>query len=266
MTRTIVIGGGVAILVIIIAVVAVLFTSLDRIIKTAVETIGPEITKANVKLAEVNISATSGTGSLKGLLIGNPAGFKTERAFFLGEVSVEVDVGSITSDTIVINKVLIKAPEVTYELSGSGSNLDAIQKNIEAYTGGGKGAEAGAKAESKKEEGGKKLIIKELIISDGKIGVSASLLGGKQLNVPLPTIRLTDIGKKEKGATPGEVAEKVIGSITKSAGSAATAGLGSIKDAAASGAKAVGDVMKGAGEKAGGMVDGIKGMFGSGSK
>jgi hypothetical protein len=155
---------------------------------------------------------------------------------------------------------------VTYELSGSGSNLDAIQKNIEAYTGGGKRAKewakAPAKAEAKKEEGGKKLIIKELIISGGKIGVSATLLGGKQLNVPLPTIRLTDIGKEEKGVTLGEVAEKVIGSITKSAGSAATARLGSIKDAVASGAKAVGDVMKGAGEKAGG----IKGMFGFGSK
>ena len=58
---------------------------------------------------------------------------------------------------------------------------------------------------------------------DGKVGVSATFLQGKELSASLPTIHLKDIGKKEGGATPAEVADQLMTAITKSATSAVSA-------------------------------------------
>ena len=55
-------------------------------IKTVVETLGPEMTQAQVTLSSAKISLLSGDGRLKGLVIGNPEGFDTENAFSLGEI------------------------------------------------------------------------------------------------------------------------------------------------------------------------------------
>lgn len=265
MKKGLLIGGGVVV-VVIVAVVFFLWSNLGSAIKAAVEKFGPEVVQASVTLEGVDLSPTSGEGALKGLVIGNPAGFKTESAFKLGAISVKVDTGSITSDTIVINEVVIQAPEVTYELGDGGSNLDAIKKNVDAYTkkmGGGGSSSAAAS-----DEGGKKLIIENLYVKDGKVNVSAAFLQGKALGSPLPAIHLKDIGKEEKGATPGEVAEKVISAITKSAGTAVSSlNLGDLAKKAGAqldAAKAqAGDVLKKATEggagAAGTLTDGAKG-------
>jgi hypothetical protein len=79
--------GGV--LIVVIAVGVYWFASnLNSLIKSAVETYGSEITKAEVTLDKVEISPTSGAGMLSGLKMGNPAGFKTDSAFSLGQISV----------------------------------------------------------------------------------------------------------------------------------------------------------------------------------
>ncbi|NKB54975.1 MAG: hypothetical protein GKS00_01425 [Alphaproteobacteria bacterium] len=211
MKKGLLIGGGV--LIVVIAVGVYWFASnLDSLIKTAVETYGSEITKAEVTLDEVEISPTSGAGSLRGLVMGNPSGFKSDNAFSLGEVSVSIDTGSLGSDTIVIKEVVIGAPAVTYEIGANGSNIDAIRKNVESYVGGSGGGSSGGE-----KEGETKLIIENLYVRDGKVNVSATALGGKSLGAPLPTIHLKDIGKKSDGATPGEVADQVIKAVSNGA-------------------------------------------------
>ena len=276
MNRKIIFGGLGTLVVVIVAVVVVLVSSLDRIVKAAVETFGSEMTKADVKLAEVNISASSGAGTLKGFSVGNPAGFTTPRAFYLGEVTVEIDPASIATDTVVINRILIRAPQVTYELaSNGGNNPSTLQKNIEAYTGGPSKAQPAKSEPAKSEparEGGKKMLIKDLTISEGKVGIAASFLGGKQLDANLPTIHLTDIGKESKGATAGEVVEKVMAAITKATASTVnTLNLDKLKEmggaigSAVSGTvdsidtKAVGDELKGLQDKAKSLIPGFGG-------
>lgn len=256
MKKGIMIGGGVAVL----AVIAVIYfwSNVGSIIKAAVEKYGSEITQAKVTLNEVDLSATSGEGMLKGLTVGNPAGFKTESAFKLGAVSLKVDTGTITGNTILIKEIVIQAPEVTYELANTGgSNLDAIKKNVDAFT---KKMGGGSSASSDSSDG-KKLIIENLYVKDGKVNVSASFLQGKTLSSPLPTIHLTDIGKEKKGASAGEVADKVLSAITAAAGkSVASLNLGDMAKKAQEQLDAVkgqaADVMKKATE--GAPVDAIK--------
>jgi hypothetical protein len=64
-----------------------------------------------VRLNEAAVSANSGQGTLRGLSVGNPKGFKTPTAFELDEISLTLDIGRITSDPIVIKEILgVAAP------------------------------------------------------------------------------------------------------------------------------------------------------------
>jgi len=198
---------GVAVIVVVLAIAVYWFVgNLDSLVKTAIETSGSDITKTEVTLEKVELSPTSGAGSLSGLTMGNPAGFESDHAFKLGQVSVALDTESIGGDTIVIKEVVIAAPSVTYEIGSAGSNIDVIRKNVEAYTGGGD-----------QKESDVKLVIENLYIRDGKVNVSASALGGKSLGAPLPAIHLKDIGKKSGGASPGEVTNQIIKAVSSGA-------------------------------------------------
>lgn len=253
MKRGLLIGGAVVVLVV-VAVVAYVALNINPIIKDSVQTYGSRITKVAVNLNEVDISPWSGKGKLSGLTVGNPKGYKTDSAFKLGVVSIDLDVASVTDDTVIIHEIVIAAPEVTYELGPGGSNIDVIRKNIASFLDGGKKSDGGGgqpSGEAESDDGGKKIIIENLIIRDGKVSISAALLKGKKLSVKLPDIHLKDIGKDKGGASPGEVAEKIMAAVsdgaTKAVGSLNISGL--VKGAAGM----VEDVTKGA-------TDAIKGF------
>lgn len=213
----------------------------------------------SVTLDDAEISATDGQGALRGLSVGNPSGFETPRAFSLGEIKVTVDVGSVGSDPVVIKEVVIDKPAVTYEVaSDGGSNIDAIRRNVEAFTGGsgGGGSDSGGDA-------GPKVVIENLYVRGGEVNVSATMLQGRTLSAGLPDIHLQDIGKDSGGATPGEVAEKLMASLNESIGSAVgTLNLDQVLGTLGEGVKGAQEMMeKGAGEalKSGeGMGDAAK--------
>lgn len=264
MKRGLIIGGGAVVAVIIVAVVFLL-TSSGSLIKAAIEEVGPRITKTTVALDEADVSLTSGEGALRGLVVGNPAGYETDSAFKLGEVKVKVDIGSLTGDTVLVREIVIAAPEITYELGGpGGDNIRTIRDNAQQFA---KSEAGGAQPAAKEDEGaGKKLIIEHLWIRGGKIAVSATALGGKKLGAELPTIHLTDIGKKKGGASAGEVADKVLGAITASVQKAVSnIGLDKLKGVAGAGAetlkKSLGQGAAGAGGAVGGAAKEAEGTI-----
>ena len=207
---------GLILVVAIVVVVGVL--NLDRGIKAAVETLGPKYTQADVSLNEVDLSLKTGKGSLRGLTVGNPAGFKTAQAFSLGEITVQVDTSTVTSDVIVIEQIRILAPQITYESGKNGSNLDQLQKNVTAAAG--SSDETAGTGQGESAEKTVKLIIRDLQISDGKLSYSNALLGDTTVDVALPAIQLTNIGEKSGGATSAEVVKQVLAAINRKAGSA----------------------------------------------
>lgn len=254
MKRGLIIGG--AVLVVVIAAVIFLLVNLSSVIKAVVEKVGSEATKAKVTLDAADVSLTSGKGSLRGLTVGNPAGFKTDNALKLGEISVQVDVSTVKSDVIVVKEIVIGAPKVTYEFAAGGSNIETLRKNVEAYAERGKPAAEG-------EKKGPRLVIENLYVRDGRVDVSADFLKGEKAGVALPTIHLKDIGKKDgrnEGASAAEVAARVIASIGRSATSAvSTLNVGAIQDALRQGAGGAEKTIK---EGAEGVQEGLKKVFG----
>ncbi|MEK7820606.1 MAG: hypothetical protein AAB543_05810 [Pseudomonadota bacterium] len=275
MKRFLLIGG--VVLAVIVAGAVYFMSNIGALIKAAVETYGTEALQAKVALSSADVSISSGQGQLKGLTIGNPKGFNTPAAMKLGEIKVTLDPARTTKDVIAIKEILIMKPEVTYEIASGGSNFDVLQKNAQAYAQR-MGAGGGAKKEGKAGEG-PKLIIDNLYIRDGKVGVSHALLKGKEMSAPLPNIHLKDIGKEKKGASPAEVADKIMASVTKGAqsavgtlnldkvlGDAAGVAQGAVKGAAEGATKAAGEAAQGATkalEGAAGAAEGtVKKLFG----
>lgn len=248
----------VVILVVIGGVAYFLFASLDSLVKTAIETVGTETAGVPVKVDGVKISLTDGTGTLTGLSVGNPAGFKSDTAFKVSTITIGIDIGSVTKDPIVINQIEVASPEVTYELSSSGgSNFQAIQDHMQQKSPGG-----GQTSTPSSSSQGPKLIIKKLDITNGTVNVATPIPGGKT-GGSLGDIHLTNVGQSTGGATAAQVAEQILSAITNSAMSAAAKlGVGQQLDKLKGAAGGLVPGSGGSGSSGGSATDTLKGLFG----
>ncbi|NFV79249.1 hypothetical protein [Magnetospirillum aberrantis] len=253
MRKVAIIGGGAAavVLALVVGIAVFVFSSLDSLVKTAIEKVGSEVAGVPVTVSEVKISLSDGKASIKGLAVGNPKGFTTPKAMSFGEIAVAIDTGSVTGNPVVIKDITVASPEITVELGEKGSNLDVIQANIA-----GKGGKSGGEASSSSSSSGgeeKKLVIDRLALTNGTVRL-ATALPDVQSSAKMGDIVLTGIGRKSGGASASEVAEQLLDAVAKSA----------VKSAKNLG---VGNLVDGVAKKAGGVVpsgtsDALKGMFG----
>src|SRR5579871_6000224 len=104
----------IALLVLIILGVLAVGLFLDGAVKRGIETVGPMLTQVEVKLDSASISLLSGSGKLKGLLVGNPTGYKTPSAIQVGDATLAIQPGSIFSSKVIIHSINVQAPEITF--------------------------------------------------------------------------------------------------------------------------------------------------------
>jgi CBS domain-containing protein len=200
----------VGLVILVIAAVMVTALFLDKIVKKGVETVGPQIVKVSVNLDEVHIGLVTGSATVKGLVIGNPTGYKTPNAIRVGTAAIGVDPLSIFSDKIVVHTVVVESPEITFEGGLGGNNLSTIMDNVNA--GGKAGAAASAKAAPAKPA--KKIEVDDLLITGAKVHVSLTEPVAKEMTLTLPDIHLTDLGKGAGGITATDLTRSVLGAIT----------------------------------------------------
>jgi uncharacterized protein involved in outer membrane biogenesis len=259
------IGGLLAILIIV--VVCVILFWLGPTVKKAAETIGPQATGAPLTIEKLHIFPLRGIVQLKGLVVANPPGFKNANAVTLKQLTVDISIASLLTDTIVIREILIDSPEFTYERKMKTDNIAAIRENVQAF----KDKKAGAPTEqppieqkpapeeppkeekAPSEKPAKKVVIEKLRVIDGV--VRAKVPGLPTTPIPLPDIEKNDIGK-EQGGTSWAKATTEIGSTLYDAiihavsnvGGMATDALkgagGATVDAASSAAKSFGGLFK----------------------
>ena len=208
--------GGVALVVV---ALVVFFFSLDSIVKKQVETVGPRLTKVEVRLGGIHLSPFSGRGGLSRLFIGNPEGYKAPSAIKVGEIKVGVELSSLRSDVLVVDEVNFQAPEITFEGTLSGNNLSKILENLQAASGGQKQEATGAKKE-------KKFFVKDLQVNGGIInGTIDTPLGGKSATLAFPGLHLQNIGSRENGVTAAELSKQIMKPLLASVTKAVEEGL-----------------------------------------
>lgn len=192
---------------------------LASIVKAGVNRTGPRLTQSHVMLADASLSPLTGSGTLKGLTVGNPQGWSDANAIYLGEMHFDVQPTSLMSDTIVVNELNINQPEFTYETRLVASNIGDLMKNIEAAT--------GSKAEPKDPATvEKKFIVKRFTLQNAKVSLG---VGPAALPLELPAIELLDLGVKEGGLTSSQLTFAILKAITPQIMGAATkaSGIGS---------------------------------------
>jgi uncharacterized protein involved in outer membrane biogenesis len=211
----IILGLAAVILVVVVVGVYLLSTNLDPLIKGAIEKYGSQILGAPVSVSGVNISPSTGAGTIRGLRIGNPAGFSKGAAFDLGEITVGIDIASIASPVVVIKEILIAAPQVNVETNSSGhTNFDVIASNAKSHSGGSAPKSKEPEASKPADESAAPLLrILKFTFERGTVAADLSNTGGKQYNAELPELRLNNLGG-QGGATPAAIGKEVTDAVT----------------------------------------------------
>jgi hypothetical protein len=224
------------------------YQSKDALIADAIRSYGPQITGVPVKLGGVKLEPAEGTFVIRQLELGNPKGFKTPHALVVQQLQIKLEVGSLTKDVIHIQRVTIAQPQVAYEHASSGSNLDVIQRNVEAYIAahseGGQGA--GRDVEKGAGSAQTKVIIDQFSMLGAKADVSAEALQVHGVTVSLPDVQLKDIGKKSGGVSPAVATSQIVAGVRQSVMHAVTPlHLDGVVDSLKKGASSVVDKVKG---------------------
>jgi hypothetical protein len=269
MKKWIFIGLG-AIVILLIVVVVVGISKLGPLVKVAVNTYGPKITDTELRVEDVGISLFSAEAKLKKFFLGNPKGFKSPSAMKVGSIFVDVDQGSITKNPIIINRIEVIEPEITYEKRGKSDNFQSILNNVQKNV----PQKGSAKNETAEEGPGKQLIINDFIVKKGKVNLAVAMAGGilgdQEIKADLPDIHLKDIGKKKGGASAAEVAKEIFAALYAKIQSPAVIGAlqDQIKSLGGTSVKAAEEALKGAAgvaegvdESAGSVTDKVKGLF-----
>jgi uncharacterized protein involved in outer membrane biogenesis len=194
------------------------YSNLDAIVKQAIEEQGTAALGTDVRVGSVKISPTTGEGTIRGFRVANPSGFPAGDAFTLGEISLAIDLATVTESPVVVKSVTIGAPVVNAVVDEQGrTNLDELRKNAERNAGGGGASEPDTGGGG---SGSEVLIrIDRFRFADGKIAADLSALDQGKVDASLPAIELKKVGG-QSGSPPAEVGETIAVAFTQAVGTA----------------------------------------------
>lgn len=233
----------IGLIVVLLILLVAFFFFMDSIVEKGINTAAPALIGVNTHVDSVSISPIKGIVHLKNLTLANPEGYSTDKKLFeVTEFYVNINMASLFSDTITIRKILITGASCTYELKKGTSNIDALIAKLNK----GASAEPQTKTEPvpadqpQEKKPGKKVIIDELSINDTRLAYSSSMTAGQFVNLPIGTITLKDIGKKDGGVTFSEALTQIMNAMLNGINSA----ISSVGDILGSTTKSATDATK----------------------
>tara|TARA_B110000908_G_scaffold155486_1_gene193707 strand:- start:30 stop:761 length:732 start_codon:yes stop_codon:yes gene_type:complete len=189
---------------------------LNKLIKEQIETQGRALTEQSVNVANVDIKLLEGTGKIHGLVLNNPKSFSSMPAFSLDEITLDIDINSLTSNPIILNKLIINNPNALVEFNEKGRAniqeiLAAIKKNLPPSS---------EPIVSNDGEVEPRIMVKKFVLAGVVLNVDLTKLGNTTHSKTLPDITLMNIGgdtglpADELG---GELLKQALSTILKSA-------------------------------------------------
>jgi len=195
-------------------------TNLDELVKAAIEKYGSQTTQTAVRVEQVNIDLTQGSGAIRGLTIANPTGFSTPYIFSMGEISSKIDINSLRQPPYVIDEITVRGMQVFAEINKNNkTNLNELKKNLPVVKQKSKAKQSSKSTAEKSDDNSVKeprLIIHHVLFTDGTIQVKVTSLNNKEYQLKLPTLTMSNLGGKQ-GATPNELANEILNRITDAA-------------------------------------------------
>lgn len=191
-------------LLLIIAIVGVVaYTQMNALVKTGVETAGPQALSVPVTVGGVSISPLSGRVQVTDFAVGQPDGFGEGSLMSLGALDLKVDTNTLLDDHIIVDEIIIDRPMFDARVIGSQSNFQALQQRLAANAG-----------PSEIDGQPITLTIRRLAVRDPQISVQKE--GGilqVDEDVNLADFTLTDLGTDEEGLAPREIARHIMDTL-----------------------------------------------------
>lgn len=182
--------------------------TINDLVKEQIQIQGGQVTGQSVQVAEVDINLLKGSGSIKGLTVSNPSGYKQAAVFSLGTIALGIDVASLTEEPYIIDRLLISNPEVFVEVNAKGSNLkdlySAIDKNMPSGE---------AKVSASEEAVDPRVKLNSLKLQGVSMTLDLTALGNKVHSETLSDINLGAIGG-EKGIPASQLGAVIAKKIT----------------------------------------------------
>jgi hypothetical protein len=196
----------------ILVTVIVIGVYLGQIVKKVVNTYGPQMTQTTVSVDTVTLSLLTGSASIKGLVVGNPPGYKSANAISVGKVAIGLDPMTVFANKVVVRSIRLESPAINFEGGVmSGNNLSKILDNVSSS--GSKSGPASTNA-APAPTSQKKLEVDDILITGAKADVLITSPVQREVNVTLPDIHLTNLGTGPDGITGADLTRQVLNAIT----------------------------------------------------
>lgn len=160
----------------------ILTFSLDGIVKSSIQENGASLLKTEVDVENVSISIFDGKGSIEGLIIQNPEGFTDQPAIQFQNISIEVDLSTLLSDTVIVRNVIVEQPEIYVEQTTDGNNLKTLQNHLNASSS--EGSYEGH------------LVVDHLLINRGSVKLSSKIGEERTAQAEIDRFELTGVGRE----------------------------------------------------------------------
>ena len=215
----------VILLIVLIAISGLLFflkDNLDEIVREIIVTSVSDATQTNVSLAQVKLNLKEGIGVLNNYQQGNPEGFQTKYAFRFDQAELDIDVGTILDDVVIIERVFINHADIVYEFNDGKTNFVELKKNIDKNI---KKKNSDQKNKTvvdqektliqSKTQQSKKIIIRSFEMINTEVEAAMPFASSQTLTIQLPNIKLSNIGAKENGLLADELMKVFLDAMEK---------------------------------------------------
>lgn len=197
--------GLVVVVVLIGGGVFLLFSNLDKIVETGIETAGTRTLGTPVEVGGVDLDLVGGAASIFDFSIANPVGFSNADMVSFDELSVAINLQDTSSERVHINSVVARSPFVLYETVDGKSNIDAVSSRFSS--------------EPQESESQIMLVIDSIVIENIKGTLNSSRLPS-DVDVDLGDIRLSNLE-----GYPNELAQQIMKPLLSQVGATAAKAL-----------------------------------------
>ena len=196
------------VLVLVLAVVAG-FLLIDQIAKSGVEKGASYALGVETTVKSIDVRLFDGQIIIDELNISNPEGFTSPHLVHTGRVDVQVDLGSLSSETVEVSKFELDGLEMHIEQKIGTSNVSQIMDNLKRLS---KDTDKDKKKDKPASKGpSKQVIIKRILIEN--VVAHFHLLAGPALKVEVPTIELTNVSSDGGGGVAGQLTSQIFSAV-----------------------------------------------------
>lgn len=186
------------------------YSNLDAIVKSAIETAGTRTLGTDVRVDSVSLDLLGGSASIYGFSIANPQGFTNVDMASFDELSVSIDIQNLSADNIHVFSIVSRSPHVYYETREGTTNFETVTSRL-----GGSGDTA-----AEEPAGPQPTIRVDSVLIENIRGTLSDDRLPNEVEVSLGDISLMDLN-----GTPDELAQQIMRPILRQVSAAAAEAL-----------------------------------------